>query len=146
VYGILTYEVGGIIVRQEGEADGGEKPADVGGRAVISDLAPAEQQQLVEAVEHARTRLVHRHHDALTLLLRVFLQPGYEGLGRVRVQAAGRLLAQGDQGFFLFIVAYSCAPRIAEAQPPKLVASHSLVAATLYLRLCTYDFINVAAI
>lgn len=61
-------------MRQQREPDGGEKPADIRCGTVIRDLAAAQQQDLAETVEHPGTGLMHCYHDALALLLGIFLQ------------------------------------------------------------------------
>lgn len=84
-------------MRQEAEPDLREELGDVVGRSVVRDLALlAEQQELVEGVEHPGARLVHGHDDALALLLGVHLEPGYETLGRVGVQSARRLVQEHE--------------------------------------------------
>lgn len=62
-------------MRQQREPYRGEEPADVRRGTVVSHLPSAQEKKLGEAVEHPGAGLVHRHHDALALLLRVFLQP-----------------------------------------------------------------------
>lgn len=60
-------------MRQQRKTYRTEESADIRRRTVIRHLAAAQQEELTETVEHPGTRLVYRHHDALTLLLGVLL-------------------------------------------------------------------------
>lgn len=96
---VLTYKVGGVVMRQQGKSYRGEKPANIRGGAVIRHLAPAQQKKLTEAVKHPGTGLMHCHHDAFTLLFSVLLQPWNQRLCRVRVQPARWFLPWQENSF-----------------------------------------------
>lgn len=122
---LLEYEVGRVVVGQEGQPYGREEPRDVCGRAVVGDLALlTQQQELVEGVEHPRAGLVHRHDDALALLLGVHLQPGYQTLGRVAVEAARRLVQEHQRGVSEKLAGYARALLLATRQPALRVVAN----------------------
>lgn len=91
---ILTDEIGRVVVRGDGETNVVEEVDHLVDVAEVRGLAVAQQQQLVEHVEDLRGGLVDRDDQRLALLLRVPLEARHEHVGRVGVQARGRLLRE----------------------------------------------------
>mmetsp|Transcript_34331 Transcript_34331/g.90928 ORF Transcript_34331/g.90928 Transcript_34331/m.90928 type:complete len:624 (-) Transcript_34331:44-1915(-) len=90
-------EVSGVVVLRALVAELGEVLADAGGGSLVDDLAAGEEDGAVEELEDLRARLVDGAHDRL-VQLRQLLQQGDDVVGRGGIQAARRLVKEGDLG------------------------------------------------